>query len=450
MPATIYPLHPVASPSDATSDLGRILYAFATEISPLHRCITGGGLRETLNAIGLHINLTIDEVPTGTNVLDWTIPKEWNIREAWIAKPDGTRVVDLKDSPLHVLQYSTPVHKWMTLQELRPHLHTLPAQPSLIPYRTSYYQEAWGFCLSQDTLDSLLEQGGENQDLEVCIDSELFDGSLSYGECVIPGSSTNEVLISAHACHPALANDNVSALAVATMLAKELETRKNRYTYRFLFAPGTIGSIVWLEKNRQQLHNIKHGFVLANMGDSGGFTYKMTRRGTLNEPLVVDRAVLLALKEKSVDVRSFEPSGYDERQFASPGFDLPIGRLTRTPHGEYAEYHTSGDNMSLIRPDQLAGSFKALMDIIHVLEGNETCLNMHPYGEPMLGRHDLYDRTGGSGHARDVHQALLWVLNLSDGEHCLVSIAERSGLSFTTVRTAADKLLDAGLIQTKQ
>ncbi|NNF58141.1 MAG: DUF4910 domain-containing protein [Rhodothermaceae bacterium] len=433
-----------ARPSVCTR--GERLHRCVSALYPLHRCITGEGLRATLQVIGQKIPLAIREVPTGTPVLDWAVPKEWEIREAWIATADGRRIVDLAASPLHVIQYSTPVRARMTLRDLRPYLHTLPDQPDLVPYRTSYYHETWGFCLAQHVLDDVAE-GGEDQELQICIDSRLFEGALSYGECVIPGESEEEILFSAHACHPALANDNASALAVATALARDLLDRpRRRYTYRFLFAPGTIGALTWLAQNQDRLHRIRHGLVLANLGDAGGLTYKQTRRGTLGAPLPIDRAVAYALRESGVVIRPFEPTGYDERQFGSPGFDLPVGRLTRTPHGEYPEYHTSGDTPALLTPEALEASFDALIRIVDVLEGDAVYRNTQPYGEPQLGRRGLYRPTGGPADTPAAQRALLWVLNLSDGAHSLLDIAEQAALPFATVRAAADRLLDADLL----
>src|SRR5690606_2726156 len=282
-------------------------------------------------------------------------------------------------------------------------------QPDLVPYRTSYYAEAWGFCLAQRALDRRAAESGEQQLHEVYIDSRLSDGALSYGECVLPGETADEVLFSAHACHPALANDNASALAVAAGLAQALMARpRRRYTYRFLFAPGTIGAITWLARNREAAGRLRHGLVLANLGDRGGFTYKMTRRGTLDAPQPIDRAVALALREEGVDVRPFDPAGYDERQFNSPGFDLPVGRLTRTPHGEYPEYHTSGDDLALVTPQALEGSLRALLRVVDVLEGDGVDRGTAPFGEPQLGRRGLYRALGGDAATPEAQRALLW------------------------------------------
>ena len=363
---------------------------------------------------------------------------------------DGERVIDWAVSPLHLVQYSVPARDRMPLWALRSHLHTRPDRPDLVPYRTSYYAPTWGFCLGQTHLDALAERLGEGAEMEVVVDTELFDGSLTYGEVVVAGATDDEILISAHACHPALANDNASGLAVATALARRLlDGPTLRHTVRFLFAPGTIGAITWLDRNHSLISRIRHGLVLANLGDRGGFTYKRTRRGTLEGPLAVDRAVAVVLRDRGqcLDVRPFEPTGYDERQFGSPGFDLPVGRLTRTSHGEYPEYHTSGDDLDLIDADALAGALDALEDIVRVLDSDGVYRNTQPFGEPQLGRRGLYAGLGGAAQGPEAQQAALWVLNLSDGRFSLLDVAERSGLPFAAVRAAADALVEAGLLQ---
>ncbi|MEM6285947.1 MAG: DUF4910 domain-containing protein [Bacteroidota bacterium] len=445
----------VAPPSPASrsrlgagdpSALGDALHAFAAELMPLRRCITGDGLRQTLLRIGDEVPLRITEVASGTTVLDWTIPQEWRVKEAYVATADGERVIDWEDHPLHLVQYSVPARDRMPLWALRSHLHTLPDQPGLIPYRTSYYTPAWGFCLRQNDLDQLAERVGESGELEVVVDTELFDGSLTYGEVVVPGETPSDILLSAHACHPGLANDNVSSMAVATAVARRLlDGPTPRHTVRILFAPGTIGALAWLDRSHDRLGNVRAGLVLANLGDAGGFTYKRTRAGTLDGPLAVDRAVEVALRDRGVDVRPFEPTGYDERQFGSPGFDLPVGRLTRTPHGEYPEYHTSGDDLAFIHPEALAEAVEAVTDVISVLDRDGVYRNLQPFGEPQLGRRGLYAPMGGAPDP-EAQRALRWVLNLSDGRFSLLDIAERSGLPFATVRTAADRLVEANLL----
>lgn len=414
-------------------DVGEEAWRLVERLYPLARSLTGDGVRATFAILAEHAPLEVHEVPTGTAVLDWTVPQEWNVREAWIAGPDGARVVDVRDHTLHLMSYSTPVHTQMNLQELRPHLYSLPEQPDLIPYRTSFYEPRWGFCLPHRQLEALPE--GE---YEVCVDTTLEDGHLSYAEIVLPGAGEHEVLLHAHSCHPSLANDNCSSLALATLLAHELADRENRYTYRFVFAPATIGAITWLARNENVLPWIRHGLVLAGTGDPGPLSYKRSRRGDAT----IDRAVEVVLRDFGAEasVEAFSPWGYDERQYCSPGYDLPVGRLSRTPHGRYLEYHTSADNLSFVRPQALANTYDALLAIIDVLEGDRLYRNVSPRGEPQLGRRGLYASVG-TADRREAELALLWVLNLCDGSHSLLGVAERSGIPFTTVRRAADALL---------
>lgn len=422
-------------------DAGQQMHAFIAEAFPICRSITGDGVRRTLARIAERIPLAIHEIPTGTPVFDWTVPREWNIRDAWIKDPSGRKVVDFQESNLHVLNYSVPVQARMPLSELRPHLFTLPLKPDLIPYRTSYYREAWGFCLPYRQLEALPE--GE---YEVCVDSTLADGSLTYGECFLPGEDEREVLLSTHVCHPSLANDNLSGLAVMTWLARELAARpRRRYSYRFLFIPGTIGSITWLARNEERAGRIAHGLVAANLGDPGEFHYKGSRRGNAE----IDRAVRAVLETSGAPfgIEEFVPFGYDERQYCSPGFDLPVGSLTRTPWGRYPEYHTSADDLTFVQPAALAGSLNTYLKVVDVLEGNRRYLNLNPKCEPQLGRRGLYRTIGGDDAGRARELALLWVLNQSDGDRSLLDIAERSKLGFADLREAADALLAAGLLK---
>jgi aminopeptidase-like protein len=418
--------------------IGRQLQGFAAELYPICRSITGDGIRRTLAMIQDRIPLQISEVPTGTPVFDWTIPKEWNIRGAYIKDAHGKHIVDFHQSNLHVLNYSTPVHATMSLSELKPHLYTLPGHPDWIPYRTSYYKEDWGFCLSHDRMLAL-----DDGEYEVCIDSTLEDGHLTYGECYLRGQSTDEVLISCHACHPSLANDNLSGLAVATFLAQLLAGKDLRYSYRFLFIPGTIGAITWLARNRETAALMRHGLVLTCVGDAGGFHYKKSRRGNAE----IDRAVAHVLRHcgEPSEVLEFSPYGYDERQYCSPGFNLPVGCLMRSVWGTFPEYHTSADNLDFIRPQQLAQSLRVCASIFDVLENNRSYLNQNPCCEPQLGKRNLYRSTGGESIDVEIN-ARLWVLNCSDGEHSLLDIAERSGLPFPAIHDAAVLLRENGLL----
>lgn len=416
------------------------MHALVERLYPLCRSITGDGVRATLGILAESIPLTVYEVPTSTQVLDWVVPKEWNIRDAYVANLDGRRVIDFAESNLHVVGYSVSVRTWMTLGQLREHLHTLPDQPDLVPYRTSYYKEAWGFCLSQNTLDSL-----PDGDYEVVIDSTLADGSLTYGEHVVAGQVSDEVLVSCHVCHPSLANDNLAALAVAVELANRLAEAEPYYTYRFVFAPGTIGAITFLARNAERVDKIKYGLVLACAGDSGSLTYKRSRRGDAEIDQVTQH--VLESSGRPHRIVDFSPYGYDERQYCSPGFNMGVGCLTRTPYGAYPEYHTSGDNPDLVVPDAMTDTLETVWEIFQVLERNRCYLNLSPYGEPQLGSRGLYDSLGGRSDAKQAQLAMLWVLNLSDGKQSLVQIAERAGLPFDVISLAAEALLDAGLLK---
>ena len=423
-----------------SSLLGEELYSLIRELYPICRSITGAGFRETIAHIGKEIPLEVHEVPSGTQVFDWIVPKEWNIRDAYVKNTRGERIIDFRSHNLHVVNYSVPVHRKMSLAELRTHLHTLPDHPDWIPYRTSYYKENWGFCLSHNQLQTMSED-----EYEVCIDSALENGSLTYGECYLPGESPAEVLISCHACHPSLCNDNLSSVAVATFLAKYLGEAQLRYSYRFLFIPGTIGAITWLSQNEAQVHAIQHGLVLTCVGDRGHITYKKSRRGDAE----IDRAVAHILKHsgRRYDIEDFSVYGYDERQYCSPGFNLPVGCFMRTPHGKFPEYHSSADNLELMDPASLAHSLMTCLSVFSVLENNRWYCNQNPKCEPQLGRRGLYRAMGGNRDEKLQETAMLWLLNQSDGDHSLLDIAERSELAFDTVHNAASVLLRHGLLK---
>ena len=428
---------------EPSSDIeGRAMMALAEELFPICRSITGSGVRKSLEILRRFIPLQVHEVPSATEVLDWTVPREWNIRGAYIASDDGTHVVDFAANNLHIVQYSAPIDMVMPLAELRSHLHTLPDQPDWIPYRTSYYTDSWGFCLTHRQLLGLSDGL-----YHVVIDSDLAPGHLSYGELFIPGEIDDTVLLSCHICHPSLANDNLSGVAVATMLARHLKTLRLRHSYRFLFIPGTIGSLTWLARNEEKVGRIVHGLVLSCLGDSGGMTYKQSRRGNA----AIDRIAAHVLAHDRVPHRitPFVPYGYDERQYCSPGFNLPVGCLMRTPNGEYPEYHSSADNLSLLRPESLAHSLAVLERIVAVIEGDAVYRSRNPKGEPQLGRRGLYATTGGQREANYEQMALLWVLNLADGHHSLLDMAERAGVPFASMRAAADALIAAGLLEPK-
>lgn len=419
--------------------LGREMHARAAELYPLCRSITGDGFRRSLDLLARHVPLERHEVPTGTPVLDWTVPREWNIRDAWLRDPAGKLVASFAESNLHVVNYSQPVDGRFTLEELRPHLHSLPDRPEWIPYRTSYYKEDWGFCLRHRQLAALVPGTYEAR-----IDATLADGHLTYGELLLPGKTSDEVLVSCHSCHPSLANDNLSGMVLASELARLLGDVPRRYGYRFLFIPGTIGSITWLARNLERVGRIRHGLVVACVGDAGKLRYKASRRGDAE----IDRVVRYVLESsgRPHELLEFTPYGYDERQYCSPGFDLAVGSLTRTPHGRYPEYHTSADDLSLIRADSLADSLAAYLEVVELLEANRTLRNTSPHGEPQLGRRGLYRAMGGSPEPGKSELAMLWLLNLGDGTHALLDVARRSGLPFALVRDVALVLENHGLL----
>jgi aminopeptidase-like protein len=417
--------------------VGESMHTFMRELFPICRSITGDGLRETLAKVRRRIALELREVPSGTEVLDWTVPDEWNISDAYIAK-NGRRIVDFRESNLHVVNYSEPVRAQMPLAELRPHLHTLPEHPEWIPYRTSYYSRTWGFCLAQQQLDGL-----EDGDYEVAIDSTLEHGSLTYGECFLPGEREEEVLLTTHVCHPSLANDNLSGIALLTEIGARLQDVQRSLSYRLLFIPGTIGSIAWLARNEASVSKIVAGLVLACVGDRAPLTYKRSQRGNA----LVDSVAAYVLEHGGYEgqVVDFVPWGWDERQFNSPGFDLPVGCLSRSREGEYEEYHSSADDLELVRPESLEEALRAVLETIDVLETNRRYLNLAPKGEPQLGKRGLYPQVGGSAAERE-QLAMLWVLNQSDGARSLFDIAERSGLPFSDLRAAAERLHEAGVL----
>jgi|SRR6185437_5323721 len=427
------------APDTDANQVAEQAYALISDLYPICRSITGDGVRKTLRILRKHIPLDVREVPTGTHVFDWVIPKEWNIRDAYIKNSKGEKIVDFNESNLHVINYSAPFRGKLNLSQLKEHLFSDPGHPDWIPYRTSYYKETWGFCLPHKQLMEL-----PDDEYEVCIDSSLAEGQLTYGEYVIRGKLADEVLISCHVCHPSLCNDNLSGIALATFLCKRLSQASPRYSYRFLFVPGAIGPITWLAKNEDGARLIKHGLVLANLGDPGNSTYKKSRQGNV----IIDRAVQTVLKHsgREYEILEFSPYGYDERQYCSPAFNLPVGLLTRTPHGRFPQYHTSADNLDLVQPTYLADSFSKLSAVIDILEHNRKYLNTNPRCEPFLGKRNLYRPIGGFQDVATQQLALLWVLNLSDGEHDLLDICERSGLAFSAIWTAAQELAKTDLL----
>jgi aminopeptidase-like protein len=419
--------------------LGEEMMALARALFPLRRSLTGGGVRETLRLIGDVVPLDVTEIPSGTPAYDWTVPPEWTVRDAWIRDAEGRTIVDGNESSLRLLGYSEPVRAQLTGAELLPHLYSDPAHPDWIPYRTSYYDRAWGFCVTDR------ERAAFDPDAvyEVCVDTDLEPGSLTIAEVVVPGQTDDEIVVSTYTCHPSLANDNVSGLVATAALARSLPRTGLRHTHRFLFAPSVIGALSWLARNEDRLDRIRCGFIFSCVGDAGPLRWKQSRRGDT----IVDRAAALVLNdEEGSAIEPFVPWGGDERQFCSPGFDLAFGSLSRSPHGAYPEYHSSADNLDVIDGPHLAGSVLAAARILDVLD-DRVLVGTSTKGEPQLGRRGLYGSIGTGLPADDERRALLWLLNLADGQHTLRDAAERSGLPFDLLERAAAALHGVGLLE---
>lgn len=386
---------------------------------PICRSITGDGLRRSLDIIGELLPLTLTEVPTGTTVFDWTIPNEWNIRDAFIITPDGKKICDFKKSNLHVINYSVPVNTTVSLEELRKHLRYIEALPDAIPYVTSYYKETWGFCISYNEYKDLAEG-----DYRVLIDSSLAPGSLTYGECILRGDSDKEILFSTYLCHPSMANNELSGPLVQAFLYKKIaELPKRKYTYRFLFAPETIGVIAYLHAQGTQLkEKLSAGYVLTCCGDEGAFVYKQSKQ--INS--LADRVArhVLKYRELPYEVIPFSVGGSDERQYCSPGFNLPVGSLTRSMYQRYAEYHTSLDNKNFISFKAMAETVETYFCFVKAMELNDFYRNTIPYGEPQLGKRGLYPSSVNPTDVRDTIHNRMHLLSFADGNIDLIDIAE--------------------------
>ena len=439
-------------------EIGEKMHELMVELFPICRSITGNGLRKTLTILKNHIPLEIFEVPTKTKVFGWEIPREWNINDAYIKNSKGEKIVDFKKSNLHVLNYSIPINKKISLDELKLHLHSLPEYSDVIPYRTSYYNENWGFCITHNQLLQL-----EEDEYEVFIDTTLEDGSLTYGEYFIKGESEDEVLLSCYVCHPSMCNDNLSGVVLLTFLAKYLKDISLKYSYRFLFIPETIGAITWLCRNEHNTRKIKHGLVATCVGGPGLFSYKKSRQGNTE----IDDTVIDILKRSGGDckIMDYKPDGSDERQFCSPGFNLPVGSLRKTITLAFPENHTSADNPHFVQPKYLADSFSKYLKVVLKLEENfgkfysknneelpeidnkndQVFLNLNPKCEPKLDKTVLYRKIGGAVHNDAL--TILWVLNYSDGKHSLRDISLRSGIDFKQIKQTAELLQDKKLLK---
>jgi aminopeptidase-like protein len=415
------------------------MYDLIVKLFPICRSITGNGVRKTLSIIHEHIPLEIHEIPSGTEVYDWIIPDEWNISDAYIKNPNNEKIIDFKNSNIHIVNYSIPINTKLSLEELKSHLFTLPENPESIPYITSYYNKNWGFCLTHNQYVKLMP--GQ---YEVVIDSTLKPGYLTYGEFFIPGKTEDEVLITCYICHPSLCNDNLSGIALLTKLSEYLKTQHLKFSYRFLFIPETIGSISWLCKNENIVKHIKYGLVATCLGDSGNMTYKKTRNGKHEIDKIVE--FILTSSNEDFKVTDFYPIGSDERQFCSPGFDLPVGSLMRTPYMCFPEYHTSSDNLEFIKKEKLLDSFLKYLNVVYIIENNAKFVNLNPKCEPNLGKRGLYDLLG-TGKKTNLIKAISWVLNFSDGNNSILDIAIKSNISFKLIQNAANLLLEKNLLK---
>lgn len=416
------------------------MYELAQKLFKIPRSITGNGVRETLKILkDICPLMKIVEVPTGTKAFDWQVPKEWNIKDGWIKNSKGEKIIDFKENNLHVMSYSTPVHKKVNLNELLENIYTLPEQPGWIPYITSYYKECCGFCMSENLKNSLQED-----EYEIFIDSELKKGSLTYGEIIIPGKSKKEVLLSTYICHPQMANNELSGPCVAIHLAKWLKGRKNRYTYRIVFVPETIGSIVYLSKNLKKMKkNTIAGFVLTCLGDNNNYSY-------LESPYantLADKVAQNVLKYHVSDYKTYSylTRGSDERQYCSVGIELPVCSVMRTKYGEYPEYHTSADDLNFISIEGLNGSFEVYKKIITVLENNEK-YRMKYCCEPQLGKRGLYPTTS----TKDAKPAIRNIINFiayANGKNDLIDISNIINMEIEKLLPIVEDLKKAKLIE---
>ncbi|MDG1262020.1 MAG: DUF4910 domain-containing protein [Flavobacteriales bacterium] len=425
-----------------STELEKDLESYFDRLWPICRSLTGDGVRETLAILQEVVPMELFSVASGSTVFDWTVPKEWNINEAYILDPSGQKIIDFKENNLHVFSYSTPVNTELTFEELNKHLRTLPAMPTAIPYVTSYYREQWGFCLSHEQWESLPREGN----YRVVIDSSLTNGELNYGECVLPGETDKEILFSTYVCHPSMANNELSGPLAQAFLYKEIAKLKNRkYTYRFVFAPETIGIIAYLDRvGDQLLKNLEAGYVLTCVGDRGPLTYKRSKQGQS----VADRTAEHVLKhsEKTHEIIDFAVGGSDERQYCSPGFNLPVGSLMRTPYQRYKEYHTSLDNKEFISFSHLADTISTYMDIVKVFELNEPYENKVKFGEPQLGERGLYPDSINPDTDRENLHNLLHFLSFADGQTDLITIAEARNRSALVFEEAIKNCQAKGLI----
>ena len=395
--------------------LGLEMHSLLETLFPICRSITGNGVRQTLKIIKEIIPITFHEVSSGTKVFDWEIPNEWNIKDAYVKDENGNRVIDFQKSNLHVVGYSVPVDKWITLSELQENLHSLPEQPNAIPYITSYYKERWGFCISHD--ERLKLKDGK---YHVFIDSTLEKGSLTYGEYIIKGETEQEVFLSTYICHPSMANNELSGPVVAAFIGKWLASQPRRYTYRIVFIPETIGSITYLSQHLEELReNVLVGFNLSCIGDDKAYSYVASPyENTLADKVASN---VLSFKHPDFIKYSFLNRGSDERQYCSPGVDLPLVTLCRSKYGTYPAYHTSLDNLDYVTEEGLLGGYELVKDCIYVIENNRS-FRVTCYGEPQLGKHGLYPNLSTKKSGESINTIMDFIA-YSDGTNDLIEIS---------------------------
>ncbi|WIW71087.1 DUF4910 domain-containing protein [Anaerosinus gibii] len=419
---------------------GQNMYHLAERLFPICRSITGNGVRDTLDILkSIYVNMNIYEVATGTKVFDWTVPKEWNIYDAYIANAKGEKIIDFKQQNLHVVGYSLPVDKKVSLNELKTIIYTQSDQPDVIPYVTSYYKERYGFCMSENQKQSLVED-----EYHIFIDSKLKDGNLTYGEIIIPGETKEEVFLSTYICHPSMANNELSGPVVAIHLAKWLASlEKRRYTYRIIFIPETIGSITYLSRNLDYLkQNVIAGFNLSCVGDNRTFSYVESRYGNT----LADKVAKNILKYYYPDYKTytFLQRGSDERQYNAPGVDLPLCAICRSKYGEYPEYHTSKDDMTLISPDGLQGAYEVYQECIMGLEYNDK-YKINCLCEPQLGKRGLYPTISQKDTYNEV-RTMTDFIAYADGSNDLFDISNIIGVPVKKIISVVDKLIQNNLI----
>jgi aminopeptidase-like protein len=423
--------------------LGREMHELATELFPITRSLAGPGFRESLDRLERVTGpMERHRFATGERVYDWTVPREWHIRDAWIEGPDGSRVVQMSDSNLHLVSYSSPVDARMSLDELQPHLYSMPEHPDWIPYRTTYYEENWGFCLT-DRQRRRLEPG----EYRVRIDSELVPGHVELGEVTVEGETDTEVLLSTYCCHPSMANNELSGPVLVAHLARLMRERpeRPRFTYRFLFVPETIGAICYLARfGERLLRRLAAGYVVTCIGDPRDFNYKLSRRGDS----LADRAALHVLQHagKPYRVLDYYPAGSDERQYCSPGFNLPVGSLMRSTWDQFPEYHTSADDLSFVTADALGESLEMYYRIVEALEAAETFCTTVPYCEPQLSPRGLYPTTGALRNVAQSRRDMMFLLNWCDGQDDLLAGADRIERPIWVLRPIVDKLVGHDLL----